>query len=489
MRKAALFALCAPLLMGATPVPKSKPSTHCALAKYFDAHAGECGAKRKKKPAVKAAAACRSAPPFEARAKARAPQGDATANSCAANKPRHPEVRAERASKDDAPAAVDNTDISHAIPARDAVKLPSTREQFDTLKTQIVHDRPAMLDAKQKSDVLKAEAETLQHKLVATAARVQALEQEKIRLDADIARLADQDRRLSASFARDRVSVARLLALLERMQNDMPPAIVLRPGDALGAARSAMLIGASVPSVYAEAAALARRIALLKQTRADLVARRAEGVRNAANLRAARDQLDQLLAMKQLEADAAASRYGDLAARLEKAATAAADLKALLEKVSALRRQPAQQAIVAVTAASKGGSALQPRSLLLPVVGRQVAGGLEGVGGARAPGLTFATAAGARVIAPADSQVIFAGPYHKTGQVLILELTAGYDLVLAGLGRVDVRPNDEVLAGEPVGIMPGSGQDVRLYFELRQNGHGTSPAPWLAVELRKAQKS
>jgi septal ring factor EnvC (AmiA/AmiB activator) len=72
---------------------------------------------------------------------------------------------------------------------------------------------------------------------------------------------------------------------------------------------------------------------------------------------------------------------------------------------------------------------------------------------------------------------------------LILELSAGYDLVLAGLGRVDVRPNDEVLAGEPVGIMPKSGQDVRLYFELRQNGHGTNPAPWLSVELRKAQKS
>jgi septal ring factor EnvC (AmiA/AmiB activator) len=113
---------------------------------------------------------------------------------------------------------------------------------------------------------------------------------------------------------------------------------------------------------------------------------------------------------------------------------------------------------------------------------------MDGVGGARAPGLTFATSPGARVIAPADAEVIFAGPYHKTGQVLILELTAGYDLVLAGLERANVRPNDEVLAGEPVGIMPNSGQNGLLYFELRQNGHGISPAPWMAVELRKAQK-
>jgi murein hydrolase activator len=391
------------------------------------------------------------------------------------------------------PPLNDNTDTSHAIPAGQALKLPSTKDQFETLKTQIKHDRPAMLDARQKSDALKAQAEALQKKLIDTAARVVALEDEKQHLDADIARLADEDQRLSASFARDRVSVARLLAILERMQHDMPPAIVLRPDDALGAARSAMLIGASVPNVYGEAAALSRRIKQLHQTRIALVTKRAQGVRNAASLKVSREQLDQLLATKELEADAAAQRYGDIATKLQQAAGTAADLQALLEKVSSLRAgsapQTTQQSIVTVSAQKPGtGSPLQGRTLLIPVAGRQVPGGMDGVGGARAPGLTFATAPGTRVIAPADSEVIFAGPYHKTGQVLILELTAGYDLVLAGIGRADVRPNDEVLAGEPVGIMPNSGQTGLLYFELRQNGHGISPAPWMAVELRKAQK-
>jgi septal ring factor EnvC (AmiA/AmiB activator) len=93
------------------------------------------------------------------------------------------------------------------------------------------------------------------------------------------------------------------------------------------------------------------------------------------------------------------------------------------------------------------------------------------------------------VIAPSDSRVLFAGPYHKSGQVLILEITTGYDLVLAGLGRVTVRPNDELLAGEPVGNMPAEGPSPieRLYFELRENGHGLDPRPWLSLELRKAK--
>jgi septal ring factor EnvC (AmiA/AmiB activator) len=239
--------------------------------------------------------------------------------------------------------------------------------------------------------------------------------------------------------------------------------------------------------VYQAAAALAKRITDLQRTRAALVERRAEGVKNAMKLRAARVELDQLLATKQLESDTAASHYGDLETQLAQAATAAADLQALLNKVAVLRKQPGQQTMVEVTA-QKGGppGALQGHSLLKPVVGTVVPGGMDGVGGPRAPGLTFAVSPGARVIAPADSEILFAGPYHKTGYVLILELTAGYDLVLAGLGHVDVRPNDEVLAGEPVGIMPKSGQDLRLYFELRQNGHGISPAPWMAADIRKA---
>lgn len=453
MKRLAVLAFALPLLIGAAP----KPSTHCALASYFGG-AKDC-LKHKSKKAAKPHAAVAAAQP--------------------APKPPAPKPVP-------VPPVEPATDLSHAISPKDAVKLPSTKEQFEKLKGQIVHDRPAVIDARQKSDKLKAEALALQQKLVATAARVQALETEKLALDADIARLERDDARLSADFARDRVSVTRLLALLERLQNDMPPAMVLRPDDALAAARSAMLIGASVPSVYNEAAALRRRIDRIQKTRSQLVARRAEGVRNAAQLRAARVELDQLLATKELESDAASSRYGELEARLEKAAVTAADLKALLEKVSALRTRPAQQAIVSI-AADKSAAPLQGRMLLVPVAGKQVSGGLEGVGGARAPGLTFAAAPGARVVAPADSEVIFAGPYHKTGQVLILELGAGYDLVLAGLGRVDVRPNDELLAGEPVGIMPNS-QDTRLYFELRQNGRGTSPAPYLAVELRKAQR-
>jgi septal ring factor EnvC (AmiA/AmiB activator) len=335
--------------------------------------------------------------------------------------------------------------------------------------------------------VLNAEASSLRQKLVATAAQVQLLEEQKGRLDADIASLATQERASSEKFLHDRANVARLLTVLERLQQDMPPVLVLRPDDALAASRGAMMLGAALPRIYKAAADLAQRVALLKKTRAELVVRRAEGARNETALASARGELDQLLAMKSQEADEASSRYGDLASQLDSAANEAASLGALLSKVATLRGQHPAQAVV-VVAAQNVSLDLRRGRLLRPVVGRIVRGDADSPGGEHAPGLSFLAPPSARVVAPTDCQVLFAGRYHKTGQVLILESAGGYDLVLAGLERVDVRSGDALLAGEPLGTMPGAGAGSRLYFELRQNGKGVSPAPWLEIDLRKAKR-
>lgn len=381
-------------------------------------------------------------------------------------------------------------DLTGAVPAHEAARLPSTAAQYRALQAEIAKNRPAVEGARRRSTLLNNEAADLRRRLIDTAARVQALEEEKGRIETELARLAPQERAMAAAFANDRSEVAKLLAVLERLQSDMPPVIALRADDALGAARGAMLLGASLPRIYSAAAELSQRLQALRRERMELFARRREGARNAAELADARVELDQLLAIKSQEADEASAQYGDLQSRLDAAAQAAADLGSLLAKVAKLRVHAVGQGIVVVSAENqRGPDALRRGALIRPVVGQAVAGGTDGVGGERAPGITFFTTQGAEVVSPCDGAVLFAGSYHKTGKVLILEMVGGYDLVLAGLGTVDVRPGDELLAGEPVGAMPRAGAGARLYFELRQNGKGVNPAPWMEVDLRKAKRS
>ena len=377
-------------------------------------------------------------------------------------------------------------EMKNAVPLSQLNRLPPTSEQYRQLQRQIAKNRPAVETAKQRSDALSVEAAGLRRKLVDTAARVQALEAEKGEIDAELVRLTAQERALSQTFARDRVQVAQLLALLERLQSDMPPVLVLKADDALGAARGSMLLGASLPRVYGAAAALSRKLDLLRRTRAELIERRAESARNALQLGNARNELDQLLAMKSREADEASATYGDLQSKLDAAADEAATLEMLLAKVSSLRNDVPASGITVISAQPQP-SALKPGSLLRPVVGATVPQGRTDTGSAALPGMTFVTAPGAQVIAPADCRVLFAGPYHKEGNVLILEAAGGYDLVLVGLDRIEARPGDQLLAGEPLGTMPRGA--ARLYFEVRQNGKGVSPAPWLGIDLRKARRT
>jgi septal ring factor EnvC (AmiA/AmiB activator) len=383
---------------------------------------------------------------------------------------------------------VSGIDLSGALPGKALASLPTSAQQLKTLSDELEQDRPRLKAAQARSDALSAEADVLRTKLIKTAARIETLERSQITDSQTIERLSAEYVRLSAGFVRDRVQVTKLLGILERLQHDMPPALALRPDDALSAARGAMLVGAGIPSVYAEAAKLAKRIQTLDRTRAALQRRRAQARETSANLNTARIELGRQLAQKQRQAQGAARSYGTLKGKLDRVAREAADFNALLTRVRALRRQSgadgteADSAKVVTVTAKNAGSlpALQKNSLLEPVVGTVVSGAKDA-----GSGLTYATRPGAQVIVPTDGKVLYAGPYHKAGQVLIMEITTGYDLVLAGMGRISVKENDQLLAGEPVGTMPQTrGPDNRLYFELRHDGHGINPAPWLKLKLR-----
>ena len=373
-------------------------------------------------------------------------------------------------------------DMTRAIPGAALSKLPSSAEQLGALKEQLARDKPRLEGAKEKSQALADEAKALREKLIATARRISDLERQTISLDTQIASLQSQNDALTAGFARDRISVTRLLAILQRLQHDMPPALAVRPDDALAAARGAMLVGAGLPPLYEQAAQLAARINKLKSVRSQLAARRADGATTAAALTVARAELETLSAQKDREAEDAAGQYGNLKKQLDEIAASAANFQALVTRIADLRRAgpgTGEPSMVTVKAENGRVFALTKGSLLHPVVGKLVPPQSEdGPENVKNTGITFVTAAKAQVIAPADGKVLFAGSWHRSGQVLILETATGYDLVLAGMGRVTVRPNDQLLAGEPVGMMD-AGSTGRLYFELRQGGHSLDPAPWL----------
>jgi septal ring factor EnvC (AmiA/AmiB activator) len=128
--------------------------------------------------------------------------------------------------------------------------------------------------------------------------------------------------------------------------------------------------------------------------------------------------------------------------------------------------------------------------LPLPAQGRQVLSfGDKTQYGGTSKGIVIETRFGGQVISPCDGWVVFAGEFRSYGQLLIINATGGYHVLVAGMSAIDVEPGQFVLAAEPVGTMSGAPRTALLAAQSNRSnvaqGTATASSPVLYVEFRK----
>jgi septal ring factor EnvC (AmiA/AmiB activator) len=250
----------------------------------------------------------------------------------------------------------------------------------------------------------------------------------------DLARLNLRETALSAEQAHNMSELARLLSVIELLRRDPPPALLVSPQDARDAARAAILVKAMTPELQARARTYAREASAMMRER------RLAAVASAAIFTSDSERA---------EAEAPPSDPAPLLRGAHAAAGAAAPVP--------------------------------PKALLAPVAAPLTRRfGEPSPGGSRSHGLSWTTEHGARVSSPAAGQVQYVGPVKGWGLILILRLTGGYHLVLAGLAQASVAVGQSVAPGQPVGWMPdGRQSSSELYLEVRERGAPVDPGRWL----------
>jgi septal ring factor EnvC (AmiA/AmiB activator) len=173
------------------------------------------------------------------------------------------------------------------------------------------------------------------------AALIEAAEAQKLasrQLDATESRidaLAVEEGAVKASLRERRGVLAEVLGALERMGRKPPPALLVKPQDALGSVRSAILLGAVVPAIRSETEILLADLDRLAGIRASIDA---EMTRFAAELTRYREEearLARLSTEKQrLEARSRDRRAAEAARNAELAAEAT-DLEGLIASLEA----------------------------------------------------------------------------------------------------------------------------------------------------------
>jgi len=384
---------------------------------------------------------------------------------------------------------------------------------------EISSDRQAAITREIKA--LDRDRETLNAKIISTSDTIKGLETELTDTERRLMSLGENEDAVRLSLIARRDVLAEVLAALQRIGKRPPPALAVRPSDALSAVRSAILLNAVMPELRVETEALAADLEELKRLKSVIAEEKNRLRGDAMRLAEEKSRLELLLSAKRQEHQKSVEVLEEEKRRAALLAEQAGSLQELIANLEAeidSAREAAEKSRQAALSAKRNASRtfdpfadpgrLAPAiafdeakgRLPQPVAGTVLKGfGEEDEFGGTTEGQSIATRPGSNVTSPADGWVVYSGPFRSFGQLLILNTGDGYHVLLAGLDRIDAELGQFVLTGEPVGVMGatqwasastfglGSTQPI-LYVEFRKDGRAIDPTPWWArTEEEKAR--
>ena len=366
-----------------------------------------------------------------------------------------------------------------------------SREALEEARRTGAASRAAAEAAAREAEAAAAEESGLARQRVAMAARVQEAERALEEAEQRKQRAETAAAAAHGEAATRAAALAPMMPAMRRLALWPAETLLAQPAPPEEALRGLLVLQGMARQIRAEAEELrlanaeAERHARIASTEAMVVAAAEAELRQAANA------LDEEITETRLrEREARATQRAE-AARAQEALARANDLQ---EMLTALEREQARQAALAAARARQEARQARPASPVVmppqiaapdqprpaPVPGRvSLAFGQRGEAGPMR-GVTFSTSGGARVVSPCSGRAVFAGPFRRFGQIIILECGPGLHLVLAGFEALDTEAGAGLLAGEALGRV-GVGADGRgaLYLELRRNGQVVDPMPWL----------
>ena len=371
-------------------------------------------------------------------------------------------------------------------------------------------NRAAEAQAKLRGEIaaIGQDRSKLNQQLIDSAAQVRGLEDRMSAAETRLHALDSREQDLRNTLNSRRGEVIEVLAALQRVGRRSPPALLVRPEDALQSLRTAMLLGSVVPELRARAEVIANQLGELVSVRNTIAGERDRLAADRDHFRDDQNRLAALIDERQRQQLAKEKDMASESARAIALSRQVDDLQGLISRME----QDVKTAAKAAAIASQQGAPVagDPAQLknpkrtspaiafasakgmfTFPVNGSRIRdfGSSDGAGGVE-KGISLASRPGAQVTTPCDGWVVYAGPFRSYGQLLILNAGGGYHVLIAGMERISVNIGQFVLTGEPVATMgstsqvasifaPNVSQPV-LYVEFRKDGTPIDPGPWWA---------
>lgn len=333
-------------------------------------------------------------------------------------------------------------------------------------------------EAERRSEIMRQEAASTEGaadrilaQRAALAAEIDAANAEIAAARARIAIIAGQQRRQAAALGKASKPLLRLNALLQKMAQQPVSVMLTQPGDRRDYIHLRASMAAIEPVIARRTEALRRQIAAQRELRAqELVAIRSlDGARKQLG-----DRRTALAALENENREKASALSADAALEYERAIGQGERARELVEQIDTNRDTAQNAARLAeleapVPKVRATGQNATKKAYILPATGRVLAGfGELNPTGYRERGIRLAVVPSARIIAPADGKVTFAGRYRSFGNIMIIDHGGGWTTLVTDIEELGVAAGSNVTQGMLIGRARADRPEVMI--ELRRYG-------------------
>ncbi|MEO9457765.1 MAG: peptidoglycan DD-metalloendopeptidase family protein [Lentilitoribacter sp.] len=397
-----------------------------------------------------------------------------------------------------------------------------TEAELNALQSETVQITSTLKRLENDIQSLKKDRDALETKLSTAEQRQNILDERIVTGEEKLTELEDREAIVKSSLRERNNVLAEVLAALQRLGSNPPPALLVSPEDALSSVRSAILLGAVVPEIRSETQKLLTDLQELADIRTEITSERTQLAADLDKSFKEQEELTALIKEKaalniasltQLEKERKrANELEDKSSELKTVVAAltteitsireAAEI-ARLDKIERQKKAAEQLARAKELAEARmlpnqerlmpaySFAALQS-TLQFPINGAvEKRFGDKDNSGQTLRGMLISATENDRVLAPVDGWITYAGPFRTYENIIILNAGEGYHIVMAGLDQLKVTQGQFVISGEPIATMGresftnnsaltlASGKPT-LYIELRKDQTPIDSAPWWA---------
>lgn len=370
--------------------------------------------------------------------------------------------------------------------AQPALAASDTSDKLRAAEAELQQAQDKEKTIAEQTAEVERDMASLQRALVSLTADVQKAERALSAAEEKLRLLRVQEQEKSAALEKSKAQLEVMISAAIRLSQTPPEAAVMMPGDFEQAAKAARVLSSLSESIRQETESIHMQMEELRD-----IAVKVEKSREAANaqkksLLAKQAALEGKLKQRRVLSRRLAQELGVTQKRVSELSRQAKDLRGLLAGLEQARREQEDRLRQKSKRTPFTMGPIVPRGRFqMPAAGQVERRFGESLGrNGTSKGVVLRTRGGAKVVAPAGGEVVFAGSFLDYGRMVILRHNNGIHTMLSGLGGIDVTVGQFLLEGEPIGAMGNDTAGTDLYVELRERSQPVDPVYWIS-DLRK----